>query len=58
MTTIDLIKQIFEVCIIPLFGVLTVYITSLIPDCIIAFAHSLHGNKVTYILLCFSVEPV
>ena len=30
MTTIDLIKQIFEVCIIPLFGVLTVYITSLI----------------------------
>ena len=24
------------------------YITSLIPDCIIAFAHSLHGNKVTY----------
>ena len=30
MTTIDLIKQIFEVCIVPLFGVLTVYITSLI----------------------------
>lgn len=30
MTTIDLIKQIFEVCVIPLFGVLTVYITSLI----------------------------
>ena len=30
MTTVDLIKQIFEVCIIPLFGVLTVYITSLI----------------------------
>lgn len=30
MTTIDLIKQIFEVCIIPLFGVFTIYITSLI----------------------------
>lgn len=30
MTILELIQQIFEVCIIPLLGVLTVYITSLI----------------------------
>lgn len=30
MTILELIQQIFEVCIIPLLGVLTIYITSLI----------------------------
>ena len=34
------------------------YITSFIPDWIIAFAHSLHGNNATYILLPRRDAPV